>query len=129
MRPGWRTVPGCGGEIHGEGHFLFGRVSPLSPWRARSGWGAGLHAMTYDEVCNAMATKSGNLGAPEWSDFFSMGRPQQEACATLYRNAIWMQPGGPSAWEEGLSLLGVAATIFGEASGIGSAFSVLKALV
>ena len=85
--------------------------------------------MTYDEVCNAMATKSGAMDAAAWSDFFTLPRPQQEACAALYKNSIWLQPGGPGAWEEALALLGTAATVAGDASGLGTAFSVLKALL
>jgi hypothetical protein len=84
--------------------------------------------MTEDEVAVTMATRSGAMTAADWSDFFSMARPQQEFCARLYRDAIW-DNGGPSAWDAALAVLGTAATIFGEASGIGTAFQVLKGLI
>jgi hypothetical protein len=84
--------------------------------------------MTEDEVAVAMATKSGAMGKDEWSDFFSMPRRQQEAVARLYKDAVWGQ-GGRSAWDALLTVLGAAATILGDASGIASAYQVLKALV
>ena len=83
--------------------------------------------MTQDEVCASMATTSGAMGAADWADFFAMALPQQRVCAAMYRGAIF-DAGGPSAWDAALSILGTAAIIFGEASGIAGAFQVFLAL-
>jgi hypothetical protein len=83
---------------------------------------------TEDDVAASMATTTGAMSAPEWSDFFSMPLPQKQACAQLYKGAIF-DAGGPSAWDAALGILGTAATIFGEASGIAGAYQVFRALV
>lgn len=87
-----------------------------------------MHPLTEEEVCNAMATKSGDMGAAEWADFFTLPPEAQASTANLYKNAIWTH-GGPDAWAGALAILGMAATVFGEMSGIGTAFTVLKGLV
>lgn len=84
--------------------------------------------MTEDEAYQAMATASGHLDAAGWQDFCSLPSEQQQAVAALYKNAIF-SAAGASAWTALLGVLSTAATIFGDASGIGTAFFTLKGLV
>jgi len=83
---------------------------------------------TEDDVAASMATTTGAMSAADWTDFFSMGVPQQKACAQLYKDAIFAAA-GPSGWDTALGILSTAATIFGEASGITGALQAFRALV
>lgn len=82
---------------------------------------------TPDDVAASMATTSGAMGAADWSDFFSMPFPQQQAAARLYRDAIF-EAQGPSGWDTAMGILGAAAAVAGAASGIVGAYQALRAL-
>lgn len=86
-----------------------------------------MRAMTEDETYVAMSTSSGYQTPAEWADFCSLPLPQKQAVARLHRNAIFTQ--GPDKWAAFMGVLGTAATVLGDASGIGSAYAVFKALV
>lgn len=82
---------------------------------------------TPDDVAASMATTSGAMGPGDWSDFFSMPFDQQKACGQMYKDAIFAAA-GQSGWTIALNILGTAATVFGDASGIGTAFQALRSL-
>jgi hypothetical protein len=84
--------------------------------------------MTFDEVCQTMATKSGAKSAEDWAEFFSMPPALQEATAKLIKDAIVEQPGGNDFWSEALSFLNTAATIVTDVVGIGTGYTFLKSL-
>lgn len=82
--------------------------------------------MTFDECCVACATATG-MSREDWADFFSLSPSAQQAAAQAYKDQDWYQKGGsvPAAL---LSVLLAAAQVAGAASGIGTAFNVLRAL-
>lgn len=84
--------------------------------------------MTYDEICATMAMKAPVKTPPEWQDFFEMPPELQEAEAQLVKTAIFQRDDGSSIWADMLGFLGVAATIAGDVTGVGSAFTFFKAL-
>jgi hypothetical protein len=84
--------------------------------------------MTYDEICSTMAEKAPVKSPEEWDDFFSQGIELQQSEALLVKTAIFQRDDGPTVWDSMLAFLGVAATIAGDATGVGSAFQFFKAL-
>jgi hypothetical protein len=85
-------------------------------------------AMTADEIYSTMAMKAPVKTAEEWQDFFSMEPALQEAEVRLTKTAIFQRDDGSSIWADMLGFLGVAATIAGDVTGVGSAFTFFKAL-
>jgi hypothetical protein len=85
--------------------------------------------MTFEEVCQTMATKSGARTAEDWAEFFSMPPELQEAEAKLVQDAVVSQPDGSSFWTDSLNFLGIAATVVTDVAGIGTGYQVLKALL
>jgi hypothetical protein len=81
--------------------------------------------MTFDEACVALASRTG-MDRDSWSDFLNCTPSQQAALAQAYKHCRWAQSRDTLA--DVLSLLGVAATVAGDLSGVGSAYAVLKAL-
>jgi hypothetical protein len=75
-----------------------------------------------------MATKAPVKTADEWSDFFSMPPVLQEAEARLTKSAIFARDDGPTVWTDMMGFLGMAASLAGDATGIGSAFQFFKSL-
>lgn len=86
-----------------------------------------MFAVTFDDVCQTMAAKSGAKTPEEWSDFFAMPVELQEVEAKLFRDAVWAKE-GPSAWTSILTDLGIAVTVLGDVSGIGSALVALRSV-
>ena len=84
--------------------------------------------MTQDEVFSTVATRCSFMSRDEWADFISLPPELQAAKAQLVKDSVLAQPDGPSAWTWLLGFLGTAATVVGDASGIGSAYATLKAL-
>lgn len=82
--------------------------------------------MTYDEACQTMAQKCPYKTADQWSDFFSMSQDLQKTEAQLVKDAVFQAPNSHSIWSDMLGFLGVAANVFGETSGIASAFEVFS---
>ncbi len=84
--------------------------------------------MTLDEVCSTIATKAPVKSPEDWADFFAMPPALQEAEARLVKSAIFERDDGTSVWADMLGFLGVAATVAGDVTGVGSAFTFFKAL-
>lgn len=84
--------------------------------------------VTADEIYATMAQKAPVKTPPEWQDFFEMPPELQEAEAQLVKTAIFALDGGSTFWADMLGFLGVAATIAGDVTGVGSAFTFFKAL-
>jgi hypothetical protein len=84
--------------------------------------------MTLDEVFLGMSQTSGHMTPPEWQDFCGLPLPQMQADAQMYKDAI-VAKSGPNAFTVFVSFLGTAAAVLGDASGIGSAYTVFKALL
>lgn len=84
--------------------------------------------MSPDEIYATMATKAPVKTADQWSDFFAMPPELQEAEAQLIKTAVFALDGGSMFWDDMLGFLGVAATIAGDVTGVGSAFTFFKAL-
>ena len=73
-------------------------------------------------------SRKAQIKSPEdWQEFCALPLEAKQACAKLYRDAIFSQ-NGPSAWDDLKAFLFEASTIFGEASGIAQAATVLLAL-
>jgi hypothetical protein len=85
-------------------------------------------AMTYDEVCMTMATKSSAKTKEQWADWFSMTPEFQATEAQLIKDAIF-EKDGPSVFVDIVAYLGIAASIVADVAGIGSGYTVLKALL
>lgn len=64
----------------------------------------------------------------EWQEFCALPIEAKQACAKLYKDAIFSS-GGKSAWDDFTGFLSAAASVFGDASGIGQAAQVLMALL
>jgi hypothetical protein len=84
--------------------------------------------VTADEINATMAMKAPVKTAEEWQDFFSLSPELQEAEARLTKSAIFSLPDASTVWADMLGFLGVAATIAGDVTGVGSAFAFFKAL-
>jgi hypothetical protein len=84
--------------------------------------------VTADEVYATMAMKAPIKSPDEWTDFFSLPPNLQEVEAALIKTAIFQRDDGSSIWADMLGFLGVAATIAGDVTGVGSAFTFFKAL-
>ncbi len=84
--------------------------------------------VTPDEVYATMASKAPVRSAADWQDFFEMPPSLQEAEAQLIKTAIFERQDGPTVWADLLGALGVAATVAGDLTGIGSALLFFKAL-
>lgn len=81
--------------------------------------------MTFDECCASLATTTG-MTREEWFDFLSLPPEAQCAAAEAYRGADWTKPGDTFATV--LSILGTAASIASNATGIAGAISALRGL-
>ena len=82
--------------------------------------------MTYEEAIVVLATKT-CMTTEAWEDFFVCSPAQQALIAKAYADASWVVQ--RDTFADVLSVLSVIATIAGDVSGVGSAYSVIKALV
>jgi hypothetical protein len=74
-----------------------------------------------------MSRKAKFKSPEDWQEFCALPIEAKQACARLYRDAIF-EAGGPSAWDDLKGFLSEVSTVFGEASGIAQAAAVLIAL-
>jgi hypothetical protein len=84
--------------------------------------------VTADEVAAIMAMKAPIKSPEEWGDFFSLPPELQAAEARLIKGAVFQRDDGPTVWDGMLAFLGVAATLAGDATGIGGALQAFKAI-
>ena len=84
--------------------------------------------MTFEEVCYTMATKSSAKTKEQWADWLSMTPEFQAMEAQMVKDAVF-EKDGPSVFADIVVYLGIAATIVTDVAGIGSGYTVLKALL
>jgi hypothetical protein len=84
--------------------------------------------MTLDEVYLGMSRTSGHMTPPEWQDFCDLPLPQMQADAQMYKDAI-VTKSGPNAFTIFVAFLGTAASVLGDAGGIGSAYTVFRGIL
>lgn len=81
--------------------------------------------MTFDDCCAALATTTG-LSRAEWADFLTCDPAAQCAMAQAYKDADWTKPG--DTFGAVLAILGTAAAVATDATGIAGAIAALRAL-
>jgi hypothetical protein len=92
-----------------------------------SGPSGDLSGISEAEAYVIMSRKAKFKNPEDWQEFCALPIEAKQACARLYRDAIF-EAGGPSAWDDLKSFLSEVSTVFGEASGIAQAAAVLIAL-
>ena len=86
-----------------------------------------LSGISEAEAYVIMSRKAKYKDPQDWQEFCALPLEAKQAVARLYRDAVF-EAAGASAWDDLKAFLSEAATIFGEASGIGQAAAVLMAL-
>jgi hypothetical protein len=81
--------------------------------------------VNFDECCTTCAKITG-MDRAEWSDFLSMTPEEQAATAQAYKGMVWQTDS--NVLTALLAALIMAGNVAGAVSGIGSAYTVLKAL-
>jgi hypothetical protein len=93
-----------------------------------SGPSGDLSGISEAEAYVIMSRKAKFKSPEDWQEFCALPIEAKQACAKLYRDAIF-EAAGASAWDDFKSFLSEAANIFGEASGIGQAARVFADLL